>query len=579
MINKYRNMLLRKIKLLFSKIICFSYRRPFLFWGALLFIVFLPLSWPLWKGQMVEGVDMWTSFIRIIAVLDCWEEGALSARWSPTILFGFGYPILNYYAPLFSYFSAGLSWILKNPVIGLNLSLGIIFFLSGVMMFIFSSRSWGKIAGFFSAVFYLYAPFHLLEIYNRGACAEFSVYFFLPLIFWLVSEDIFQPSLRKFLLAAVAIAGLILTHNLMGLTGLILLVGYILFILYSSKKWSLPFFIRIAALFATSLALSACFWLPVIMEKNLVSLDLLIRNGFEYEKHFLNLKTVLLGAFKKQFFLSKEFELRIALLFCVSTLLTIRLFLKRKNKSEGLQIFFWSISGLLIVYIITNASSWLWGKIPPLAFFQFPWRFLVISNFISAFLAGALIFLIQNKKNRILVCTLLSLVIMNIFWKGTIPYHGWRDIKITDRKEWLFQQTPADSREYLPKWVKGFLPVIPHSRIQSIKGTAEIFPKYFIPKFKNSFRVISSSGSVICFYHYYFPGWEVLIDKTPTEIFTDNPGGFIIFFVPPGNHNVTVQFTSTLPRKIGNTISLLTALAVILLFIGQSILKTRKRNN
>jgi hypothetical protein len=193
-------------------------------------------------------------------------------------------------------------------------------------------------------------------------------------------------------------------------------------------------------------------------------------------------------------------------------------------------------------------------------------------------MAGGLIFLIQKIKIRALVCLLLSLVIMSLFWKGTIPLHGWRDLKITNQKEWLLQQHPADSREYIPKNVKRAFPSIPNPRIEVISGKARISPDKFIPRLKNSFHAYSPSGSFLCFHHYYFPGWEVLVNKKRTKIFSDNPVGLIIFFIPPGNSDVIIQFASTWPRTLGNTLSLLTAITILLLLLHSLLLRFRKKS-
>src|SRR5205823_229181 len=52
-------------------------------------------------------------------------------------------------------------------------------------------------------------------------------------------------------------------------------------------------------------------------------------------------------------------------------------------------ILFFLISLLLSIFLMMQQSQFIWDAIPHMAFFQYPWRFLILASFFTSFLAGA----------------------------------------------------------------------------------------------------------------------------------------------------------------------------------------------
>ena len=104
-------------------------------------------------------------------------------RWVQDLGYGYGYPIFSFYAPLAYYLGAffmflGFSALLATKIM---IALGVV--LAGVTMYFFSKELFGEKAGVLSGVLYVFAPYHALNIYVRGAIGEVWAYAFIPLAF------------------------------------------------------------------------------------------------------------------------------------------------------------------------------------------------------------------------------------------------------------------------------------------------------------------------------------------------------------------------------------------------------------
>ncbi|NLE65585.1 MAG: hypothetical protein GX606_06690, partial [Elusimicrobia bacterium] len=219
----------------------------------------------------------------------------MMSRWLPDIFFGYGYPILNYYSLFFFYVGAGLSFFLGNPVLGLNLALVLVHLASGMGMFWLTSRMWGRASGIIAAIVYLYAPFHLYEIYYRGACAEFTAYLFLPLLILAVREVALTGSARWGAGVVLSLTGLILSHNIMAAVGTSIALIYGCFVIIFATRERQRSFLVLGASFVLAIGLTAFFWMPIVFEHSYVMLSRLVGGGFDYSQHFLSFQEILGG--------------------------------------------------------------------------------------------------------------------------------------------------------------------------------------------------------------------------------------------------------------------------------------------
>lgn len=76
---------------------------------------------------------------------------------------------------------------------------------------------------------------------------------------------------------------------------------------------------------------------------------------------------------------------------------------------------------------------------------------------------------------------------------------------------------------------------------------------------------VEGKGGILTVNTYDFPGWEVSLDKQKVFINDYNKFKLITFSVPAGMHEITVQFKDTPVRKIGNLLTMISFLILLIL--------------
>ena len=106
-------------------------------------------------------------------------------RWFPDFAFGYGFPVLNFYSPLGYYLAelfqlvVGDAWSHEAGLRGVPASLR-----AGHVPV--RQTALGGGGGLLASLAYTYAPYHLADVYRRGALAESLAFVWFPLMLWLV---------------------------------------------------------------------------------------------------------------------------------------------------------------------------------------------------------------------------------------------------------------------------------------------------------------------------------------------------------------------------------------------------------
>ena len=112
------------------------------------------------------------------------RDGVLYPRWMPDFNSGFGYPFFNIYPPGAFYLGEAFHLLGLDFVTATKLVFGLGIVLSGLTMYLFARRLWGRAGGLVAAVAYMYVPYRLVDVYVRGAQAESLIFAAFPLAMW-----------------------------------------------------------------------------------------------------------------------------------------------------------------------------------------------------------------------------------------------------------------------------------------------------------------------------------------------------------------------------------------------------------
>jgi hypothetical protein len=514
---------------------------------------------PLFSLALLAHTDTHSTLIRMVGLVHVWQDGQIIGRWLPDINLGYGYPLLNFYAPLFSYLSAGIFFLVQNYILAVNLLLILGFILSGWVMYLFARDFWGRSGGLLSAVAYLLVPYHSCEVYRRAANAEFLTFIFVPLIAWRFYRFLADMKLSTFVWAVLSVTGLILCHNVMTILFLPVVAMYTLFLCVLDPRDIWKKMCLSAGVVVCALGLTAYFWLPAMVEKQFVTINKIYEGAWDFHHHFMTLKQFIFSPWECgsiSWTNGVSFQLGMTNFLLAIAALAAVLFSWRVYRKNALHFLFWLVMGVLIAFMTLRSSTVIWEALPIAKYVQYPWRLFLPLTFIIAFLAGGVVCWCRQGHARILIAILgMGIVVGFNASYSVIDKQQTFDLK--DRGEFLFHARPMDNMEYLPKWVKTIPLAPPQKRYEVVKGEALIVEQKKISGVHHELTVAAKTPALVCFHHFYFPGWRVFVDNKEIQILPDNPYGLILFVVPPGVHHVKIFFGQTSVRIAGDAISLI----------------------
>ncbi|QQG42206.1 MAG: hypothetical protein HYV90_02720 [Candidatus Woesebacteria bacterium] len=512
---------------------------------------------------------------RVYEMDKCFTDLQIPCRWVPDAGYEYGYPQFNFYPPLPYYLGAGLHRVGIQYIDTVKILFILGYILSAVTMFVLIAEMFGVWAGMVASLLYTYIPYKAVEVYVRGALSEFWAQIFFPLILWAIYKLVKTGKIKYLIWFAFASAALATTHTLMTMVFVPIAVVWAIYWLIR-KKWGNWTKVMWGGILG--FGLSAFFILPVIFEKKFVHTESLLSGYFDYRQHFVNLYKLFISrewGYGSSGFPNEKLNLSLGIVQWVTGLVilpVLAIFNFRKNKKVSLFAFGLIFLTLLSIFMIHMKSSFIWALIPPLWYLQFPWRFLAVCIFLLCVLSGFAVYFAGRFKYVLgIVLVIASFVLTISFY---IP-KSWLNITDTDKFSdisWEKQLT-ISIFDYLP--IYGILP--PWSKAPEFPEVLYGVVKFLEYKKGSDFQtgtVEVSKDSLIRVPLFDFPGMVVRVDEKIVSHINDNCSeerycrGLITFSVPSGKHNIDIRLSDTPIRKIGNTLTLLSFLAVILLAIS-----------
>lgn len=548
---------------------------------VLIFLVSIPTVWALLvPGYFGASDDLHIGWLdQMDKVI---KMGQFPPRYVPDLSFGFGYPLFNFVYPLPFY----IAEIFHLMGLSLVESIKAVFLFSmpfsAWFMYLLLREFCGKYLSLAGAVIYLYAPYRANDLYNRGAIGEIVSFAFLPVIFLAIvkianKENSFKwaACIKWIGIGSLSLAALILTHNI---TAYMFLPFAMLFALIRIIFVSKDRFKVLAALIVTlffSLTISMYFWLPALLDSNLVKYDTV----FNYVDHFPTIRQLITpfwgyGASVAGPYDGMSFFLGWGSLFAI-LLGSLGIYAKWKDFGNAQKsVVIWAqISLITVVFLMNYRSIFVWDNLPLIGYFQFPWRFLTLAVFISALLIVGL----DKMKFKNIIAGFLMLVSIWAGWTYFEPndFLGRTDSYYLDR----YIPFPKASEAYL-LIQEEYLRLPTGTTIRPDKLYPTIFPEnQLISVHKiNDLNVVFTSKSdqylKLNFNKYFFPGWKGYIDGNELLLKPGDPFGQITFEVPSGQHEIKIVFQETSFKKLIDIISGI-SLMVVLGFIFSSKFKKK----
>ena len=521
-----------------------------------------------WWSVNTEGL---TYIIRMVELQRCWEDGLWSAGWFPDLAWGQGYPFLLFYAPLV-YFLAGLFTLVgANIVLSLKSSMVVAALLGAVGAYRLARLALDRRGAAVAAVLYTYAPVHITQLHTRGDLAEFLAAGFLP---WCVEGVLGLrkfPSARRIAQAAIAGAGAILAHNLLGLyTGAAMFLVAIIAVSMSAQPRRTTAAVLVSG--TLTLALSAFFWVPVLIERKWVKLERVAEGWFAVEQNFRPLENLLgFGKMPLPMF-GKPIDIGLGLPAIV--LAAAALLAHRRWPREAAPL---ALTAVLLAaggaFLTTSASRAVYEALPLLRYTQFPWRFACLAALGTAIL-GAIGFASITRGWRPATASaavvVVALVAVSFSWKHFAAATPVVHMPSLYQPATLRAQpnTTTGRNEYMPIWVgklerpEGFTDGVKVIGAATVTDVVRRTGRYDL-------RVEAREAAIVVLQDLYYPTWTGTLDGRPVTLRGREGAGNIEVDVPPGASTLLVRFGPT-PLRLATALISAAAALVTAIMLGRS---------
>ncbi|OGH30686.1 MAG: hypothetical protein A3B41_00085 [Candidatus Levybacteria bacterium RIFCSPLOWO2_01_FULL_37_26] len=513
----------------------------------LLAIFCLPSILPLFHPGFFQSDDGEWMIIRFSAFFQALSDGQFPVRFLGRLNHEYGYPVANFLYPGFMYLGVPIHILGIGFVDTIKIIFGFSMIGSAIFCYLWLSRFFDKLSSLVGALFYLYTPYHLFDLYKRGSIGEVLSLAVLPFILWQIER-------RSLFWSAISIAFLIISHNTLAVLFLPIIIIYKLIdlLLKKNKKYVI---LNTLYLILISLGLSAFFWIPAFLELQYTIFSQ--TQISEWGSYFADIN--LIG-------FSTIFVLSLTAVFMVSSIIKVK-----KHRLTLLLL----IVGLVSVFFSSSLSTTLWN-ILPVSFIQFPFRFLSLSIVSVSFLIACVIYVSPSKLK--IPIAVLSLIILVLSAKPFLT-----PSEFFDKGEGFYStnmDTTTVKNEYMPKWVEQKPIERFKEKVEIVGGAGTVSNVYYNSKMI-SFNVSSSDNTKVRINTIYYTGWKALayapschpersegsLDCEGRELTIDyqNEKGLMELEVPKGNNKVKLNFSETPLRLFADLVSLFSFIALIFL--------------
>lgn len=493
-------------------------------------------------------------------------EGNIIPSWAGSLNATYGYPLyaFNYILPY--YITSFFHFIGFSFIASMKLFLGTTFILSGIFMYIFSKNLLkNSLAGFTSAIFYLFTPYHLIATHFKITIGEVLAYTLIPIIFYFINKFLVDKKIVYFFLSGLSLGLLILSHILIAV---FLIPVIVLYIILQTKNF-LRGILYSLSIVAVSLLVSMYQWIaPLIYSPYLFTTTHPIdpSNAF----YFPNIIDMLYSPWRYGLLFQGpkgelSFLLGYAQIFVL--MIIIVLILRNKiNKKYRKIVLLWIFLFFATVFLITPYSISIWRHLP-LVNTAGSQRLIIIAAFYTSLFAGYISLTYEKKK--ILVYGLI------IFAIGTtmLNWGQRRVIPIIDdaflKQDLSLGIKWGDAHFYaLPKWVsptKPWFTDVPKNHLEVVQGKAIVIQTHRSLT-KHVYQINAQTDVYLKENTLYFPGWTAT-SNGKTIILKPNTNGVITFELPKGKQVLTLRYNDLLLFKLSKEISVASIIIILGYFL------------
>jgi hypothetical protein len=451
--------------------------------------------------------------------------------------------------------------------------------ISGVSFYSLSRAFYGRFASSACAVIYVIFPYHLVNLYWRGALPEFAAFAVAPLVILFAFQLGRRARALDYVGMGLSFGALMLVHSPSAylMTWALALYSFLLFIQTRSFR---PV-IRLAAGVAAGLLVSAIYWLPAALEAKYAFEN--ISTLFPYVRSYLPRPP-----WAPPFWQALSAALFAQLILLAGSLWVLRYISTQVRRnlngetagtgpvsdeasddagtSRRVTIRTQAIMAITTLLMSTFLSAPIALILPRIELVSFAFRWLMFSCVFTLLVSAAAadrLFAKANtalRRRNSLALLLTALAALNV--GVTIKFvmieaAASPPLRATQQ---LIESTYTPKDGARPQ----NLPAAPQAAFELVGGaggTLEI--KLWDPQHRK-IQADSSVQNVLRLRTYYFPGWSATLDGKVVPLRAD-PAGVQLVDTPAGRHTVEIFLADTPARTFGKALSVAGLLIIVML--------------
>ena len=517
--------------------------------AAVCFLAIMPFFWM----GIPSGHDFEFHIFSWMEVRSQWQQGIVYPRWDALAHWGYGEARFLFYPPASWILGAALGAILPWKLVpGVYCWLALM--LAGVSMY-WLARKWLPAPdALFAAAFYAVNPYHLVIVYWRSAYAELLGAALLPLLFvglWRLKEPGCRPVLWLSLVLAAgwltnAPAALMIHYSAAGLA--VLLAAH-------ERSWRLLLRTGLAA--AIGIGLASFYLLPAIYEEKWINIGEVLAAGVRPQDNFLF--TTIADADHNRFNL---------LVSCVAlaeigilALAIWRSHAWRLEKAVWLLLSAWGGMATLLMFSVSDP---LWLYLPKFRFVQLPFRWLLCLN---AVLAMLVVMATRRWMTRVVASAALLAALLIAGHRVQAPW--WDNASdVQEMSEAMSDGTGNEGiDEYVPRGADPYELKKEVPRVTGLSGNEIPTQRIQWGAEDRHFVVHTTQPTNLVLRLFDYPAWKVTVNDAVVKTERTEVTGQMLIPVSAGRSEVRIHFARTLDRTIGNALSLISLVVVLVLWI------------
>jgi uncharacterized membrane protein len=516
----------------------------------------------LFRGYLVTGHDALAYPPRLTEFAKALGDHQFPPMWAPDLSNGHGQPLFEFSPPLIYAMALPFYQCGMKIADSLQLGLAILLALGAIAVYLLGRKmSFTPISSIGAAAAWLFAPYLALDLYVRAAFAEAAAVGIAPFALLGLITALERPGVASVALGAAAIALVPLAHN--GIA-LLLFPVFAAVVVVRAAHSERP--LRTAAAGALAVAgglgLSACFWLPALLEKHFVKTELLRTDFFNWSVHIISPWQLLWGRWGFGYSVAGPndgISFSLGLLNIALALAGVVIGVRALSRAHRLDAMVFAGAALAGALLATEWSSPIWARITTLQYLQFPWRTLFLPALFMPLLA---LFAFERVGAKASVVLIVLIVLVSLRQTQPAGYESFDDEYYAPASIGAHGLESTTRREYVPRWVQiplqytGVGLISPDSRLLMRVLSARSTRRVYLVTAPAAVTVMESTS--------YYPGWAVLIDGRETSILPAPAFGMISFLIPPGHHVIVIDLRPTRVRQFALLVSVLTFALLLL---------------